>query len=117
MTRALTCLDFEPDEMLVEQALLQKQERRRHKSSGKELHPHQLIDMDTASYNSVKEVIGSISRTYENSIIKFTKDLPPQAHVDLRFLIFRLDFAELYMRKEETNQDEDFDEPDTFRSH
>lgn len=104
------------DRFLWLKALLRKQKLRRNQSSKNEPQPHQLIDMDPASYNSVKEVIGSISKTYEYSIGKFTKDLPPQAHVDLRFLIFRLDFAELYMRKEETQQDEDFDEPDTFRS-
>lgn len=73
-------------------------------------------DMDSAPYHSVKDAIDSLARTYEYSVSQFTKELPPQAHVDLRFLIFRLDFAELYLRKDETPQEEDFDEPDTFRS-
>ncbi|GMH41519.1 hypothetical protein BSKO_09429 [Bryopsis sp. KO-2023] len=73
------------------------------------------IDLDIVQYNSVKEVIDDLLRTYEFSIGQFTRDLPPQAHVDLRFLIFRLDFAELYMRKEQDGAEEEFDGEDTFR--
>lgn len=97
--------------------ILNRKKEMRGKKPGAKLKGSPLeIDMDSAPYHSVKDAIESLARTYEYSVGQFTKELPPQAHVDLRFLIFRLDFAELYLRKDETPQEEDFDEPDTFRS-
>lgn len=44
------------------------------------------------------EDLDAIAREYSSSLKSFISQLPVQQHVDLKFLLFRLDFTEYYSR-------------------
>uniref|UniRef100_A0ACD5Y1T9 Uncharacterized protein n=2 Tax=Avena sativa TaxID=4498 RepID=A0ACD5Y1T9_AVESA len=57
-----------------------------------------MIQLAGELFRKMGEDLDSIAKDYTSSLDSFISQLPLQQHVDLKFLLFRLDFTEYYSR-------------------
>jgi gamma-tubulin complex component 3 len=57
-----------------------------------------MIQLAGELFRKMGEDLDSIAKDYTSSLDAFITQLPMQQHVNLKFLLFRLDFTEYYSR-------------------